>query len=126
MVYVSAGSAGHGVHEIVYANQRKPQMRSISFFLLNKKTYDADKLLKIIYKHAGHLCQRVEFNHSYVDPEGRLSHNYRLFFQWGKLGDLDVTPRYINELVWRIERDLEATGEFDLRGRTHGRHPDFK
>jgi len=119
MIYASAGSAGHGKHEIEYSKKRKPQMRSISFFLLDKKTYDASKFLKIVWKHAGFLCERVEFHHSYVDPEDRLSHNYRLYFQCGRLGDLDVTPRYLNQIMGRIELELAATGEFDLRGRNH-------
>src|ERR1700675_4383079 len=110
MIYASAGSAGHGKHEIEYSRPRNPQMRSISFFLLNRETYDASKLLKIVWKHAGFLCERVEFNHSYVDPEGQLSHNYRLYFQWGRLGDIDVTLVYLNQIMRRIELELEATG----------------
>jgi hypothetical protein len=125
MIYASAGSAGHGKHEIEYSTPKKPQMRSISFFLLSKETYDAHKLLEVVWKHAGFLCERVEFHHSWVDPKtGQLSHNYRLYFQWGRLGDLDVDGRYLNQIVWRIERELEATGEFDMRGRNHDPYHD--
>jgi hypothetical protein len=126
MIYVSKGHSEGRMRpgnptETELHKQHRPMMKSISMVLLDRATYATSKLLKPIWKHAGFLCVEVVFNHDHVMPDGGLSHTYDLYFQWGRFGDLDVTNEYLNGVVWKIEQDLMATGEFDLRGRTHGK-----
>lgn len=121
MVYSSIGSAGHGKHEIKFKEMPRLLMKSINFFLLDRKTYDSSKLLDVIWKHAGFLCERVEFHHQYRTEDGKLAHTYNLYFKWGKFGDLDVTNAYINKLMWAIEQDLPNFFPCDLRGHDHSK-----
>lgn len=124
MIYVSKGhSEGRGrggtPTEVEMHAQPKPLKKSISVVLLDRGTFTTDKLLFPIWKHAGLLCAEVVFNHDYEMENGALSHTYDLYFQWGRFGDLVVTNESINQIMWAIEQDLEATGEFNFRGRTH-------
>jgi hypothetical protein len=119
MVYASNGSAGHGRREIVYKEVPRLLMKSINFFLLDRKTYDAGKLLSVVWKHAGFLCERVEFDHQYRTEDGGLAHTYNLYFRWGRFGELDVTNAYINKIMHAIEMDLPNHFPCDLRGRDH-------
>lgn len=119
MIYNSIGSAGHGKHEITYKSQAYPLMKSINFFLLDRATYDSNKLLEVIWKHAGFLCVRVDFHHQYRTDDGKLAHTYNLYFQWGRFGELDVTNAYINRIMHEIEQDLPNYFACDLRGRDH-------
>lgn len=128
MIYISKGhSEGRLRHgeptERVVRLAKRPLMKSISMVLLDRETYTTEKLLDVVWKHAGDLCVKVVFNHDYVDAEGKLSHTYDLYFQWGRFGEFDVTNKYVNVIMRDIERDLEATGEFDMRGRSHGVTP---
>jgi hypothetical protein len=119
MIYNSMGSAGHGKHEIVYKESPRLLMKSTNFFLLDRKTYDANKLLEVIWKHAGFLCARVDFHHQYRTEDGQLAHTYNLYFHWGKFGNLEVTNAYINQIMYAIEQDLPNYFPCDLRGRDH-------
>lgn len=81
MLYISKGNSKGALRpgtptKIEVMQQPRPLHKSISMFLLDRKTYTTDKLLDVVWKHAGFLCEKVVFNHAYETPEGQLSHTY--------------------------------------------------
>ena len=119
MIYNSMGSAGHGKHEITYKTTPGLIMKSINFFLLDRKSYDSNLLLDVIWKHAGFLCERVVLDHQYRSEDGKLAHTYNLYFKQGRFGDLEVGHAYLNKIVHAIEQELPEVFPCDLRGRYH-------
>lgn len=115
MIYVTKTGV-----EVLFKRPHLPLKKGLSFILTNRKTYSTDDFLRCVHKHAGFLCIRVEFDHTYEYPDGRLAHHYKLYFQWGpKLAE----PREINALVAQIEDDMQENYGADFRGRTHHRTP---
>lgn len=124
MIYISKGNNKGALRpgeptEIELHRQQKPLMKSISMILLDRGTYTTTKLTDVVWKHAGFLCVEVVFNNDFKMEDGSLSHTYDLYFQSGRFGTMVVDNDTINQIMWAIEQDLEASGEFDLRGRTH-------
>jgi|SRR5208337_3413621 len=114
MVYITKEG-----HEIEYKHHQHPLMKSISVTLLDKATYSSNQLLDVIWKHAGFLCLRVVFNHSYKHKDGSLSHTYDLYFDWGPFGSQRLGSKEINAIVAAIEEDLPSYIPVSLRGRSH-------
>jgi hypothetical protein len=114
MVYVTKEG-----HEVEYKHPQRPLMKSISVTLLDKATFSSDQLLDVIWKHAGFLCRRVVFNHSYRHENGSLSHTYDLYFDWGPFGSQRLGGKEINTIVAAIEEDLPSHLPVSLRGRSH-------
>jgi len=124
MIYISKGNSKGALRpgeptEIELHKQPKPLMRSICMILLDRGTYTTTKLTDVVWKHAGFLCVEVVFNHDFKMKDGSLSHTYDLYFQTGRFGTMAVDNDTINQIMCFIEQDLEASGEFDLRGSTH-------
>lgn len=124
MIYISKGNSKGALRpgeptEIELHKQPKPLMRSICMILLDRGTYTTTKLTDVVWKHAGFLCVKVVFNHDFKMKDGSLSHTYDVYFQSGRFGTMVVNNDTINQIMCFIEQDLEASGEFDLRGSTH-------
>ena len=114
MVYVTKEG-----HENEYKHPQQQLMKSISVTLLSRATYASNQLLDVIWKHTGHLCTKVVFNHSYKHEDGSLSHTYDLYFNWGRFGSQEISNKDINAIVVAIEEDLPKYIPVSIRGRSH-------
>ena len=86
--------------------------RTFNFFLNDPLTWDTEKFVNIIWKHAGFRCVEVRLTDStYVHPvSGKLAHRYDLFFVTGH-GLLEANQ--VNKLMQAIEVDLRE--HFDIQ-----------
>lgn len=90
--------------------------RSISFFLADPSTWAEEQLLQIIWEVAGDNVIQVVLRDVWHAPDGRVSHNYDIYYRTGikVLGPVEV-----NELTAQMEDRCKAELGCDMRGRSH-------
>jgi hypothetical protein len=82
--------------------------KTFNFYLNDPMTWDTNKFLEIIWKHAGFRCSEVKLvNNSYIHPELKLlAHRYDLFFVTGD--GIIKGKDAVNDLMRKIETDIRA------------------
>jgi hypothetical protein len=106
---------------VTYVGQKgEPKVRAIAttvrktfnFFLNDPMTWDTEKFLDIIWKHAGFQCIEVRLvDNNYRNAEGKLAHRYDLFFVTGK-GLLQEGK--VNALMRKIEADIRTNLDIEM------------
>jgi hypothetical protein len=82
--------------------------KSFNFYLNDPATWETNKFLDIVWRHAGFLCSEVRLiNNTYVCPDLNLfAHRYDLFFVVGD--KLLPGKSAINDLMRKMELDIRA------------------
>ena len=113
MKYITEKGTEIKLHEPTIAR------RTLSFRLNNPRTFDPNKMIKIIDREGLGYITELKFKDKYKHETGEVSHAYDIYFRI-PYQEIQDSRLKINKLMVKIENALEKEANINYNG--YGRH----
>ena len=95
--------------------------RTLSFRLNNPKTFDPNKMIKMISEEGGPNIKELRFMNRFRHPDNSISHAYDVIFEIPYC-EIEGSRMRVNLTMVKIEDRLEKEANINYNGKRQGRH----